>query len=70
MTDDETTVIRDPDAEEIVAHFEHDYRVTRYGTAPADVHVYCETCDVRYVIEDIPRDRFEAGMEMLGDTDG
>jgi hypothetical protein len=47
--------------EEISSHTEHDgFSVFRFGGGdPVDIHISCDECDIRYIIENVPKDKAE-----------
>jgi hypothetical protein len=62
------SVDRNPtDAEEIAEHSEHDgFSAWRYGSGQlVDIHISCAGCGIRYIIEDVPRDKAENPADYL-----
>jgi hypothetical protein len=62
------SVERNPtDAEEIAEHPEHDgFSAWRYGSGEVvDIHISCVGCGIRYIIEDVPRDKAENPSDYL-----
>ena len=60
--DDSVIMNPDPDdASEIAAHGEHEgYSVFRFGAGDlVDIHISCDECDIRWIIEDVPKDKAE-----------
>lgn len=64
VDEDDETVVMNPDVErvpEIASHHDHEgYSVFRVGAGElVDIHISCDECSIRYIIEDVPKDQAE-----------
>jgi hypothetical protein len=57
----ERVVMNPEDASEVSRHHDHDgFDVWRFGAGElVDIHISCDQCEVRYIIEDVPKDKAE-----------
>lgn len=69
---DERAVRNPTDASEVSGHADHDgFTATRFGAGEVvDIHISCDECGVRYIIEDVPKDKAENPGKYLGDEEG
>ena len=59
--DGERIVINPTDASEVSGHADHEgFTATRVGAGDlVDIHISCDECHVRYIIENVPKDKAE-----------
>lgn len=57
----EQVVMNPNDPEEVSGHLGHEgFAATRFGAGDlVDIHISCDDCGVRYIIEDVPKDKAE-----------